>query len=184
MVSYDFQVTGLQETVDRLRGLNSKAITLTFDELERDGVEIVKANLRAQPFKSYPQELEDSGICERLSPFSLRLSADAGFALFVEFGTGMVGRDNSVTTGRRAWESSHRDRWGNRGSFLYDRHRHEWLSPGKGWVYYKNGKFHFTQGQPGKPFMYHTAIELNHSLPEALHKHIRALAFGGGGGSK
>ena len=65
------------------------------------------------------------------------------WAKFVEFGTGIVGSENShPDTSIVGWK--------------YDTNNHG----EKGWHYFKDGAWHWTQGMPSRPFMYNTASEL------------------------
>lgn len=71
------------------------------------------------------------------------------YAGFVEFGTGIVGGTNphpnpqavsgTLSSGARKTYSSYSS---------------------QGWIYPKDGKFYYTEGQPAKPFMYNTAMDL------------------------
>ena len=79
--------------------------------------------------------------------------ANATHAKFVEYGTGVVG--NGTYPNGIPW--------------AYDIHGHG----EDGWVYYKKGSFHWTQGQASRPFMYDTAKELkNEGLSKAVKKVI------------
>ena len=71
------------------------------------------------------------------------IKAGAYYAAFVEYGTGVVGK-----------ESPHP----NPDGWQYDSHQHG----DKGWVYYDedSGKFRWTKGFKSRPFMYNTARQL------------------------
>lgn len=78
---------------------------------------------------------------------------DCPYAKFVEFGTGLVGKNNphpNVIDG-----------------YVYDSHGHE----ESGWVYFKDGMFHWTQGYFSRPFMYMTALELR-SIVDTVGKEV------------
>lgn len=68
------------------------------------------------------------------------------WAAFCEFGTGVVGADNPHPT--MPW--------------AYDINSHGEA----GWVYFADGRFHWTKGMPSRPFMYNTALELERRIPE------------------
>lgn len=73
------------------------------------------------------------------------IRAEAWYAVYVEFGTGVVGAGAShPNAGAHGW--------------VYDMNHHG----DKGWVYFseRDGMFHWTQGQPSSPFMYNTFREL------------------------
>ena len=71
------------------------------------------------------------------------IRADAYYAIYVEFGTGVVG-SQSPHPNPQGWQ--------------YDVNAHG----DKGWVYYddENGQFRWTKGFKSRPFMYNTAREL------------------------
>ena len=73
--------------------------------------------------------------------------ADTTYAVFVEYGTGVVGASNPHPAP---------DNW------RYDVNSHG----EKGWVYKseRDGKFHWTKGMPSRPFMYDTIRELERNL--------------------
>lgn len=68
---------------------------------------------------------------------------DCPWAKFVEFGTGIVGKNKQhPDTSIVGWK--------------YDVNEHGEA----GWYYYRDGKWHWTKGMPSRPFMYETDIEL------------------------
>ena len=77
------------------------------------------------------------------------IKADTPYAIYVEFGTGVVGKG-----------SPHPDPQG----YKYDVNNHG----DKGWVYYDedSGKFRWTRGFKSRPFMYNTAKELERKCIE------------------
>jgi hypothetical protein len=139
-----------------LESTQAKAVTGMFDELGPLVVDLAKQNLAAQGFITrYPSELEASIQYERVSDDELIVSADAGFAAYVEFGTGIVG------AGSPHPEASEK-------GVKYDRNKHG----EKGWVYFKNDKFRRTRGQTSKPFMYETAQQIPDVAMEALGRQL------------
>lgn len=113
------------------------------EDLAEMGAELARENLRSQAFKSYPSELEQSirhEIKHNKSMAKATISADAGFAAYVEYGTGIVGKESPNPSASIK-------------GIVYDRNNHG----EKGWKYFKNGKFRWTRGQTSKPFMYETA---------------------------
>lgn len=68
---------------------------------------------------------------------------DCPWAKFVEFGTGIRGKENShPDTSIVGWK--------------YDVNEHGEA----GWFYYKEGSWHWTKGLPSRPFMYETGRDL------------------------
>lgn len=81
--------------------------------------------------------------------------SDCEYAPFVEFGTGMVGKQSphpkpqSISMNGKTYDG-------------YDSQGHGW----EGWVYYKNEHYYWTQGAEAKPFMYNTALLLAQKVHE------------------
>ena len=76
--------------------------------------------------------------------------ADCPYAIYVEYGTGIIGRDEPHPEAEGKWD--------------YDVKQHDIL----GWIYRsdKDGKFHWTQGYVSRPFMYNTLRWLEEAAPE------------------
>lgn len=77
------------------------------------------------------------------------IKTDAWHALFVEYGTGVVGKSSQHPM-PNGWE--------------YDVNNHG----EKGWVYHsdRDGRFHWTKGMPSRPYMYNTMRELERRLKD------------------
>lgn len=86
----------------------------------------------------------------------VKVSSD--HAAFVEFGTGVVGRENSHTNGeylsKAAWSYAS-------GAKIFT------TKDGRvGWIYpTDDGGFRFTEGMRSRPFMYETALALQREFP-------------------
>ena len=121
------------------RELTDKVASLV-EALTDHGVEIAKVQVRALG-ASYTGELEDS-ITGYFSPtFGVGvIKAGAPYAVYVEFGTGVVGESKPHPKAGDFWE--------------YDINEHG----ESGWVYYNNRdqKWHWTKGIESRPFMYNT----------------------------
>lgn len=71
------------------------------------------------------------------------------WAAFVEFGTGVVGSENPhPDTSIANWK--------------YDINEHGEA----GWMYFKEGEWHWTKGMSSRPFMYETARDLRRLVPK------------------
>lgn len=155
----EIKASGISETLSMLQDLESaqaKAMAGVLDELGPLAVDLAKQNLMAQRFITrYPSQLEASIQYERPSDDELIVSADAGFAAYVEFGTGIVG------AGSPHPQASEK-------GIKYDRNKHG----EKGWVYFKDDKFRRTRGQTSKPFMYETAQQISEVAIEALERQL------------
>lgn len=82
--------------------------------------------------------------------------ANSPYAEFVEFGTGMVGANNPHP---------------NPVGWAYDINGHGeegWIWPGR------DGRFHWTMGQPAKPFMYDTAQILAKEVPDVVREELQS----------
>lgn len=80
------------------------------------------------------------------------------WASFIEFGTGIVGKENPhPDTSIANWKYDTNDR------------------EEKGWFYFNDGEWHWTKGMPSRPFMYETAQELKDM---SIILHIAREVFG------
>lgn len=82
-----------------------------------------------------------------------KIVVNCDYAIYVEFGTGIVGAQNSHP--RASAEG-----------ITYDRNGHG----EDGWVYEKDGKFYHTKGQPAKPFVYETYEELQRRVNKIIEE--------------
>lgn len=92
--------------------------------------------------------------------------ADSGHAVFVEFGTGQRGMDapypHPLPDGV-SWEYAV-------GKTIRQNPvtgRYYWFYPGK------DGKWHYTEGMPARPFMYNTSMELRQIVEEVAKEVFR-----------
>ena len=78
--------------------------------------------------------------------------ADCPYAIYVEYGTGIIGESEPHPEAAGNWD--------------YDVNGHGI----KGWVYKsdKDGKFHWTQGYVSRPFMYNTLRWLEEAAPDRM----------------
>jgi hypothetical protein len=132
----------IRELEQYKRELRAK-INLLVEALTDRGVEIAKAEVR-ELGAVYTGDLESS-IVGYFSP-SVGvgiIKAGAVYAVYVEFGTGVVGQ-RSPHPSPAGWR--------------YDVNNHGEL----GWWYFndRDGRWHWTQGFRSRPFMYNTAQEL------------------------
>lgn len=121
--------------------------------LTETGVTVAKMNVMSMN-AVYTGALEESidGVFfpeERLGV----VFADVPYALYVEYGTGIVGEmtPNDNPEGNVEWE--------------YDIHEHR----ESGWWYFSNadgfGRFRWTKGMPARPYMYNTLRWLQENAP-------------------
>ena len=124
------------------RELNKK-VSLLIKTLTDYGVDVAKAQIR-ELGAWYTGELESS-ITGYFSPTvgAGVIKAGSPYAVFVEFGTGIVGQ-TSPHPDPKDWQ--------------YDINKHG----EDGWIYFneRDGRWHWTKGVESRPFMYNTAKEL------------------------
>lgn len=135
-----------QELAEYKRQVQEK-FNLLMQALADKGVELAKQNLTAYPMPFSTGELENS-IQGVFDPETGRgaIFTDCGYAVYVEFGTGIKGA-----------RASHPEA-GDQG-YAYDVNGHGL----EGWWYYTD-ELHWTQGMPSRPFMWTTANQLRNML--------------------
>lgn len=139
--------------------LSTKSINAAIREVERFKQDVIrKARLLVEKLTDYGVEIAKINVIEMGAVFSGELAssiegyyspalgagfirANAQYACFVEFGTGVIGKGNPHPT-PQGWK--------------YDVNEHG----NKGWFYFKDGQWHWTKGMESRPFMYETAKEL------------------------
>ena len=130
------------------RQLSEKAAAL-IKALVEAGVEIAKAQVR-ELGAVYTGELEESitGFFDPEAGIGI-IRAGAPYAIYVEFGTGIVGKQNPHPA-PEGWK--------------YDINEHG----EKGWVYFneRDQKWHWTKGMVSRPFMYNTLLELQRQVED------------------
>ena len=124
------------------RELNKK-VSLLIKTLTDYGVDVAKAQIR-ELGAWYTGELESSitGYFSHTVGVGV-IKAGSPYAVFVEFGTGIVGQ-TSPHPDPKDWQ--------------YDINKHG----EDGWIYFneRDGRWHWTKGVESRPFMYNTAREL------------------------
>lgn len=111
-------------------------------EIAENGVLIAKSEMGKLGIPT-DGELGDSITAYMVDATTARLEADGGHAIYVEFGSGIVGLN-----------SPHQEA-AQRG-VTYDRNGHG----ESGWTYNKDGEFFHTKGYKSRPFWYATGIRL------------------------
>lgn len=138
-LSIDSAIRELERYIDALQ----RAVNELANALVVEGTEIAKLEvLRLGAFDT--GELADSiqGFYDSATQVGI-IRTDVYYAVFVEYGTGVVGERNAHPY-PVGWE--------------YDVNGHG----DNGWVYHsdRDNKFHWTKGQPASPFMYNTFRQL------------------------
>ena len=147
VISFDLSVKGINQAIrelDKFRDELTRKCNELIQQLTDYGNEFAKMEvLRLGAFDT--GELADriQGFFDASSRVGF-LRADCWYAVYVEFGTGVVGAGNSHPEPAAGW--------------IYDVNHHGET----GWVYFneREGKVMRTKGQPSHPFMYNTFREL------------------------
>lgn len=125
------------------RDIIDKSIRKSVQELAEKAKEIAKQEIMRMGFTNEPTELISSiHIEDGASPYQKYIVADGGYALFYEYGTGVVGSRKSHPSGLGAYDvNSHGD---------------------LGWVYFNQryNRFIHTIGMEGRPFLWNTKKEI------------------------
>ena len=160
---------GLKKGIKKINSYKKRVqrkTSLLVKKLTDYGAEIVRIKI-VNMGAYYSGELL-SGVSGYYSP-----SLNAGFVkvtsdhvAFVEFGTGVVGQNNSHKNGeylaKAAWSYAS-------GSKIFT------TQDGRvGWIYpTDDGGFRFTEGMKSRPFMYETALELQREFPRIAKEVFR-----------
>lgn len=146
-----------RDLLDYKSDLKSKTETLC-SRLADMGVEIAKAKITDLD-AVFTGELKSSIKAEQKNSNSEKIIfavvADSKHAVYVEFGTGIVGRASPYPTefpDGVTWQYAS-------GKTIRQ------LADGRyGWFYQRDGKWYFTEGMPSRPFMYGTSLELQNQV--------------------
>lgn len=98
----------------------------------------------------YSQNELRSGASFQYSQKEARIFVVSDHAIYVEFGTGIVGARSSNPN--------------NTVGYAYDINNHG----DNGWYYYKDGQIHWTKGMPSRPFVHNTYIELKKEISSII----------------
>ncbi len=161
VISFDLSEAGITKAIseiNRFKGDFLRTCNEVIQELQLQGVIHGKASIAAwgavgetgvlgRSMKGYFDAARRVGVVYN----------DAYYAVFVEFGTGIWGERNEHPMPPPGWD--------------YDYNNH-----GEAGWFYKNdrdGRVHWTQGMPSRPFMYDTFRELKQIAPDVVRKHFR-----------
>lgn len=155
-------IKAIQKELEKYRdSLNYKARLLA-EKLSECGVEIARVQIASldaiftgELIASIHSEYKDSTKYGAI----FAVVADSSHALFVEFGTGQRGEDKPYPYPLPegvSWDY-------NVGKTIRQNAttgRYFWFYPGQ------DGKWHYTEGMPSRPFMYLTSMELIREVPK------------------
>ena len=154
-----------QQLIEYQDDLNEK-LDLFVRKLCEKGVEIAKEKVSVHDAIDTGEllnsiDLREGDIIKNGSQWFIYTDCD--YAKFIEFGTGVVGENNPYPADiPMEWKYAS-------GTHIFT------TKDGRvGWYYFKDGSWHFTEGQPSKPFLYETALELRELIVEVAKE-----VFGG-----
>ena len=149
--------------------LNTSDISRAIKELEKYKVELkIKTQLLMQTIVATGEQIAKAQVIELGAKYTGDLAnsingvynasshigliyAGAWYAVYVEFGTGLIGSNSPHPTPEVA-------------NWQYDMNKHGEM----GWVFLdeSDGTYHWTQGFASRPFMYNTARQLEMLIPK------------------
>lgn len=151
-ISFKLSVKDIDKAIQEVQKIKIELkvkINLLIEALVEAGVEIAKVQVRELD-AIYTGELEESitGFFNPEDGVGI-IRTDCPYAVYVEFGTGVVGKNNPHPA-PEAWR--------------YDVNEHG----DKGWWYFneRDGKWHWTKGMMSRPFMYNTVQELERQVKQ------------------
>ena len=157
-ISFGLSVKEVQKAKEEVlaykKELNEK-LNLFSMRLAQEGIFIARVNI-SEHNAIYSGELIQSINMEKDGTGAFTIFTNCPYAQYVEFGFGVQGQENphpiSTSFG---WK--------------YDVNEHGEY----GWWYQKNGEWYWSNGQPSKPFMWETAIELRKIILTIAEEVIR-----------
>ena len=162
--STNLSVKGFKELKTQLRKQKKRIVhdaEVLARELAKKGVQIAKVKI-VDLDAVFTGELLASIKKEKVSADNngavFIVKADSEHAIYVEMGTGIIGRDNPYPGELPAIYMS--------GNTI-----HQTEDGRYGWFYQdKNGQWRFTEGMPSRPFMFETANELREIVEETARE--------------
>lgn len=163
VISMTLSQKSVQNAIQEIRSYQNSLeykCRLLAEKLAEKGVEIARvqvADLDAVFTGELIQSIHSEYVGSVKGGAIFSVVADSSHAVFVCFGTGIVGQE-SPYPGKLpdgvTWEYAS-------GKTIRQ------LADGRyGWFYPKDGKWYFTEGMPSRPFMYYTANELRDLILE------------------
>lgn len=141
------RVEGIDGVLEQLNLLKAKIEHVTpaiVKEVSKRGEEYAKNTARA--VDAYDSGELTSSITHEVEGKHGEIISPALHSRFVEYGTGIVGKRLPGIDTPSEWE--------------HDSHQHG----ESGWRYYKYGRWHWTAGMIGRPFMWNTWYTLSNEL--------------------
>ena len=147
VISFDLSVKGINKAIhefDQFRDEFTKKCDELIRQLAEYGGQYAQAEVKLLgAFDTGALEASITGYFDSSSRVGF-IRAGLWYAVYVEYGTGVVGASSPHPEPASGW--------------VYDANHHG----DSGWLYFslKEGKVMWTKGQPSRPFMYNTFREL------------------------
>ena len=159
-------IKSIQKELDKYRDSLTYKARLLAEKLSERGAEIARVQIAdldaiftGELIASIHSEYKDSTKYGAI----FAVVADSSHAVFVEFGTGQRGEDKPYPYPLPegvSWDY-------NVGKTIRQNPvtgRYFWFYPGQ------DGKWHYTEGMPSRPFLYNTSMELIREVPKIAKK--------------
>ena len=140
-------VKGIENVLDKLNALKQKVQSVTpqiVKEVAERGEEYARDTALA--VDAYDSGELSSSITHEANGYTGSIISPAQHSRFVEYGTGIVGKRLPGVDTPSEWE--------------HDSHQHG----ESGWRYHKYGRWYWTMGMMGRPFMWNTWYTLSNEL--------------------
>ncbi len=144
----------LQRDLEKYRDSLKYKARILAETLADRGVEIARvqiADLDAIFTGELIQSIHSEYVTSQKGGAIFVVVADSSHAVFVEFGTGVVGKESPYP-----YEFPEGVSW----QYASGKTIRQLADGRYGWFYQKNGQWYFTEGMPSRPFMYRTSMEL------------------------
>lgn len=162
MSKYSFSLSArsvkrLQRDLKKYQKDLNKKVEELMDCIGKRGIKVVKQNIRIygavmdgdliDSIKYHVEKTDNKNL-------KVVIEADSSHAIYVEFGTGQVGAEHPYKGNVPVVYAQ--------GSFIrYNAETNRYF-----WYYFKNGKWHYTEGMPSRPFMLDSATMLRATIIE------------------
>lgn len=161
-----FDKNSVQKAIAKMGGLNKEldmAIDRAMDILMERAYKRMLMYMGSMP--THDGTLATSNLASTITPYRVNkgfvIEILGDYALYVEFGTGVVGRDNphpDLTMFGENWKYNHKEKGE------------------AGWYYIgKDGKRHWTKGMPSRPYMYKTYLYVRNQMLRVINQEIKKV---------
>jgi len=161
-----FDKSSVQKAIAKMGGLNKEleqAIDTAMDILMERAYK--RMLMYMGTMETHSGTLATSNLASTIVPYRINngfvIEVEGDYALYVEFGTGVVGLDNphpNLTMFGENWVYNHKGK-GHAGWYYFD----------------EDGTRHWTKGMPSRPFMYKTQVYINSQMLRVINHEIKKV---------